>query len=36
MSQRDRLGSNDNIVRTVFNVGVNSKPIELPAEEFTS
>ena len=36
MSQRDRFGRNDDFVRTVFNVGVNSKPIEVPAAEFTS
>ena len=36
MSQRDRYGQNDNIVRTVFNIGVNSAPIEVPAEEITT
>lgn len=33
MSQRDRLGTNDNVLRTVFNLGINSEMLEVPAEE---
>ena len=34
-SQRDRLGTNDNVIRTVFALAVNSEILEIPAEEIT-
>ncbi len=33
MSQRDRYGTNDNVVRTVFNLGINTEIIEVVAAE---
>lgn len=32
MSARDEIGEADNVIRTTFNLGINSEPIEVPTD----